>query len=195
MTTAITRGGLTIKAPISDAYQQILTEPACQFVSELVQLFRPRLKALLAARAERQAQFDAGALPDFLPETQAIRDGAWQVAPLPADLLDRRVEITGPVDRKMIINALNADVKVFMADFEDSQTPSWDGVIEGQINLRDANLGTISYTDPQSGKHYALKDKPALLIARVRGLHLWEKHIELDGEQIPGSILDFALYF
>lgn len=195
MTTAITRGGLTIKAPISDAYQQILTEPACQFVSELVQLFRPRLKALLAARAERQAQFDAGALPDFLPETQAIRDGAWQVAPLPADLLDRRVEITGPVDRKMIINALNADVKVFMADFEDSQTPSWDGVIEGQINLRDANLGTISYTDPQSGKHYALKDNPALLIARVRGLHLWEKHIELDGEQIPGSILDFALYF
>ena len=195
MTTAITRGGLTIKAPISDAYQQILTEPACQFVSELVQLFRPRLKALLAARAERQAQFDAGALPDFLPETQAIRDGAWQVAPLPADLLDRRVEITGPVDRKMIINALNADVKVFMADFEDSQTPSWDGVIEGQINLRDANLGTISYTDPQSGKHYALQDNPALLIARVRGLHLWEKHIELDGEQIPGSILDFALYF
>lgn len=188
-------GGLTIKGAMPEAYQQILTEPAAQFVTELVRAFRPQLTSLLAARKTRQAQFDAGALPDFLAETAAIRAADWQVAPLPTDLQDRRVEITGPVDRKMIINALNADVKVFMADFEDSQTPSWEGVIEGQINLRDANLGTISYTDPQSGKHYALQPNPALLIARVRGLHLWEKHIEVDGEQIPGGILDFALYF
>ncbi len=188
-------GALTIKGVLTAEYQQILTPAACEFVTELVRAFRPQLKVLLAARQQRQVQFDAGALPDFLPETAAIREADWQVAALPADLQDRRVEITGPVDRKMIINALNADVKVFMADFEDSQTPSWDGLIEGQINLRDANLGTISYTDPQSGKHYALKEQPALLIARVRGLHLWEKHIELDGEQIPGGLLDFALYF
>lgn len=191
----VTSGGLTINGNVLPEYQQILTSPACEFVAELVRAFRPQLKDLLSARKQRQAQFDAGSLPDFLPETLAIRQADWQVAALPTDLQDRRVEITGPVDRKMIINALNADVKVFMADFEDSQTPSWDGVIEGQINLRDANLGTISYTDPQSGKHYALKDNPALLIARVRGLHLWEKHIELDGEQIPGGLLDFALYF
>lgn len=196
MTAATTTcGALTIKGAMPAAYQQILTEEAAEFIAELVRAFRPQLKELLQARQRWQAQFDAGALPDFLPQTAAIRQGDWQVAALPKDLQDRRVEITGPVDRKMIINALNADVKVFMADFEDSQTPSWDGVIEGQINLRDANLGTISYTDPQSGKHYALNDNPALLIARVRGLHLWEKHIELDGEQVPGGIVDFALYF
>lgn len=196
MTAATTNyNGLTVQGALPPAYQQILTPAACELIAELVRAFRPQLVRLLAARQARQAQFDAGALPDFLPETAAIRAGQWQVAALPADLQDRRVEITGPVDRKMIINALNADVKVFMADFEDSQTPSWDGVIEGQINLRDANLGTISYTDPQSGKHYALKDNPALLIARVRGLHLWEKHILVDDEQIPGGLLDFALYF
>lgn len=195
MTEPVSTGGLVFRRELTPAYQQIFTEPACEFIAQLVRAFRPELKQLLASRQQRQARFDAGALPDFLPETAAIRAGTWQVAALPHDLQDRRVEITGPVDRKMIINALNADVKVFMADFEDSQAPSWDGLIEGQINLRDANLGTISYTDPQSGKHYALHDKPALLIARVRGLHLWEKHVELDGEQIPGGLLDFALYF
>ncbi|MDP4944491.1 MAG: malate synthase A [Alishewanella sp.] len=195
MAAVTTCGALTIKGAMPEAYQEILTPAACEFVAELAQLFRPPLKALLSARQQRQAKYDAGALPDFLAETAAIRQGDWQVAALPADLQDRRVEITGPVERKMIINALNADVKVFMADFEDSQTPSWDGMLEGQINLRDANLGTISYTDPQSGKHYALKEHPALLIARVRGLHLWEKHIELAGEPIPGGLVDFALYF
>ncbi|MCB5227208.1 malate synthase A [Alishewanella sp. 16-MA] len=195
MAAVTTCGALTIKGAMPEAYQEILTPAACEFVAELAQLFRPPLKELLSARQQRQAKYDAGALPDFLAETAAIRHGDWQVAALPADLQDRRVEITGPVERKMIINALNADVKVFMADFEDSQTPSWDGMVEGQINLRDANLGTISYTDPQSGKHYALKEHPALLIARVRGLHLWEKHIELAGEPIPGGLVDFALYF
>ncbi|GGW53929.1 malate synthase A [Alishewanella tabrizica] len=194
-TATVSCGALTIKGILKAEYQQILTPEATHFVAELVARFRPQLQDLLAARQERQAHFDGGALPDFLPETAAIRAGDWHVAALPHDLQDRRVEITGPVDRKMIINALNADVKVFMADFEDSQTPSWDGLIEGQINLRDANLGTISHTDPQSGKHYALNKQSTLLIARVRGLHLWEKHVELDGEQIPGSLFDFALYF
>lgn len=195
MTTSISRAGLSINAPLNADYDTILTEQACALLVALTREFRPRLKALLAARQTIQQQYDAGALPDFLPQTANIRQSDWRVAPIPADLQDRRVEITGPVDRKMIINALNADVKVFMADFEDSQAPSWAGVIEGQINLRDANLGTISYTDPQSGKHYALKDNPALLIARVRGLHLWEKHLLVDGEQVPGSLVDFALYF
>ncbi|MDX3775706.1 malate synthase A [Chromatiaceae bacterium AAb-1] len=189
------RSGLTIKAPLTAEYNEILTEQACSFLTELVRAFRPRLVQLLKLREETQQRYDKGALPDFIPETAHIRNSQWQVAALPADLQDRRVEITGPVDRKMIINALNADVKVFMADFEDSQAPSWQGVIEGQINLRDANSGTISYTDSQSGKSYVLKEKTALLIARVRGLHLWEKHIEVDGEPIPGSLMDFALYF
>lgn len=195
MTTTTEKAGLTIKAPLSKEFHEILTEPASAFLVELVKKFRPRLKALLTEREKTQARYDNGALPDFLSETANIRRADWQVAALPDDLQDRRVEITGPVDRKMIINALNADVKVFMADFEDSQAPSWQGVIEGQINLRDANTGSISYTDPQNGKHYALNDHPALLIARVRGLHLWEKHLEVDGEQVPGSLVDFALYF
>lgn len=195
MTTPTVRAGLTIAAPTNSEYDSILTEQACSLLVELTREFRPRLQQLLAERKLAQQRYDAGALPDFLPQTQHIRQSDWQVAAIPADLQDRRVEITGPVDRKMIINALNADVKVFMADFEDSQAPSWSGVIEGQINLRDANLGSISYTDPQSGKHYALKDKPALLIARVRGLHLWEKHLLVDGEPIPGGLMDFALYF
>ncbi|WP_215395641.1 malate synthase A [Rheinheimera oceanensis] len=195
MTTSISRAGLSINAPLNADYDTILTEQACALLAALTREFRPRLKELLAARQTTQQRYDAGALPDFLPQTANIRQSDWRIAPIPADLRDRRVEITGPVDRKMIINALNADVKVFMADFEDSQAPSWAGVIEGQINLRDANLGTISYTDPQSGKHYALKDNPALLIARVRGLHLWEKHLLVDGEQVPGALVDFALYF
>ncbi|MBZ9612882.1 malate synthase A [Rheinheimera maricola] len=195
MTTSISRAGLTINAPLHDGYDTILTEQACALLAELTREFRPRLKALLAERQTTQQRYDGGGLPDFLPQTANIRQSDWQVAAIPADLQDRRVEITGPVDRKMIINALNADVKVFMADFEDSQAPSWTGVIEGQINLRDANLGTISYTDAQSGKHYALQDNPALLIARVRGLHLWEKHLLVDGEHIPGGLMDFALYF
>lgn len=186
---------LEIRGEIQPGFEQILTPEACQFLVALVREFRPRLKALLAQRQVVQARYDGGELPDFLSETAAIRAGNWKVAAIPADLQDRRVEITGPVDRKMIINALNADVKVFMADFEDSHAPSWAGVIEGQINLRDANLGTISYADPASGKQYALRDDPALLIARVRGLHLWERHLWVDGEQIPGSLVDFGLYF
>ncbi|MDP4537822.1 malate synthase A [Alkalimonas collagenimarina] len=193
--TTTQRQQLAILAPIDSTAEQVFTEDACALITELTREFRPRLQQLLAARQQAQARFDAGALPDFLPETKNIRNSDWQVAAIPADLQDRRVEITGPVDRKMVINALNANVKVFMADFEDAQSPTWQGVVEGQLNLRDANLGTISYTDPNSGKHYALNDDPALLIARVRGLHLWEKHLEVDGEQVPGALMDFALYF
>ena len=192
---SIERAGLQIVGPMTAEYDSVLTTEACAFLVALVREFRPRLQDLLAARKARQAQFDAGALPDFLTETQAIRQSDWRVADIPHDLQDRRVEITGPVERKMIINALNADVKVFMADFEDAQAPSWQGVMDGQINLRDANAGTISYTDAHSGKQYQLKSDPALLIARVRGLHLPEQHLLVDGSIVPGSLMDFALYF
>lgn len=186
--------GLQITAPVSSAFREILSDEALAFIAELAEEFRPRLEALLAERESRQARFDDGELPDFLPDTQDIRDGDWTIAGIPDDLLDRRVEITGPVDRKMIINALNADVKVFMADFEDSLSPTWDNVIQGQINLRDANLRTIEFTNPANGKEYKLKDEPALLIARVRGLHLPEKHILYKGKPVPGSLIDFGLY-
>ncbi len=186
---------LQINGELRPEYEAIFTAPACEFLVGLVREFKPRLEQLLKTRIEKQQRFDAGALPDFLTDTAAIRDGDWKVADIPEDLQDRRVEITGPVDRKMIINALNADVKVFMADFEDSHSPTWDGVVEGQINLRDANLGTIEFTDPKSGKFYKLNDNPAMLLARVRGLHLMEKHLLVDGEIIPGSLVDFAMYF
>ncbi|WNO62038.1 malate synthase A [Rheinheimera sp. MMS21-TC3] len=195
MTTNTIRAGLSINADLTAEYEQILTETACALLVELTREFRSRLQQLLTQRQQTQQYYDNGGLPDFLPETINIRQSDWQVAAIPTDLRDRRVEITGPVDRKMIINALNADVKVFMADFEDSQAPTWQGLIDGQINLRDANLGTISYTDDNTGKYYTLKPDPALLIARVRGLHLWEKHLFVDGEQVPGCIVDFALYF
>ncbi|MCL2308799.1 MAG: malate synthase A [Proteobacteria bacterium] len=188
--------GLILAAPIrSVAEKEVLTEDALAFLSELVKRFAPTRDALLAERRVWQAKIDAGALPDFLPETASIRNGDWKIRGVPDDLMDRRVEITGPVDRKMVINALNANVKVFMADFEDSLAPAWDKVMEGQMNLRDAVNGTITYTDPQSGKHYSLKEKPAVLMCRVRGLHLPEKHVLWQGAPIPGGLFDFALYF
>lgn len=186
--------GLEINGPITPAFSDILTPDALAFVSSLCDRFANDLEPLLAARKTWQARIDAGALPDFLPETQSIRDGDWRVAKLPDDLLDRRVEITGPVDRKMVINALNAPVKCFMADFEDSQSPTWEGMIQGQINLRDAVNGTIEFVSPE-GKEYRLKDKTAVLIARVRGLHLPESHVLFNGKAIPGCLLDFGLYF
>lgn len=189
------RGGLTIAAPLNPAYDSILTEAACQYLVALVRQFRGPLKALLAERLARQARFDAGELPDFDPQTANIREAEWGIAGIPHDLLDRRVEITGPVERKMIINALNAPVKVYMSCFEDATAPTWQNMVEGQINLRDANLGTISYTSPDNGKRYELGPNPAVLIARPRGLHLPEKHLLVDGEPIPGCLMDFGLYF
>jgi malate synthase len=149
---------------------------------------------LLVARAARQAALDAGARPDFLAETLAVREAEWKVAPLPADLLDRRVEITGPVDRKMIINALNSGAKVFMADFEDSTTPTWDNLLEGQLNLHDAVTRTITYSDAATGKSYKLAERPAVLFVRARGWHLDERHVMVDGEAMSGSLFDFGLY-
>lgn len=184
-----------IDAPLTDAYREILSSEALEFVVALQRKFNKRRKELLAKRAVRQAEINNGKLPDFLPETKEIREGDWKCAPQPKDLLDRRVEITGPVDRKMVINALNSGAKMFMADFEDSNSPKWENNIEGQINLRDANLGTIEFTNPKNGKEYKLKDNVATLLVRPRGWHLLEKHITVDGEAMSGSLLDFGLYF
>lgn len=175
--------------------QKVLTPGALAFLIALHQQFNDRRKDLLARRQERQKALDKGRLPDFLPETRSIREGDWQVAPLPPDLLDRRVEITGPIDRKMIINALNSGAKVFMADFEDSNTPSWRNNMEGHINLMDAIEGCITYEHPITGKRYQLKEKIAVLMVRPRGWHLEEKHLHFRGEKMSGSLTDFGLYF
>ena len=191
---ATTTEELAFSQPFGEQERQILTPEAVEFLSELVTRFTPRRNKLLAARIQQQQEIDDGKLPDFISETASIRNSEWQIRGIPQDLLDRRVEITGPVERKMVINALNANVKVFMADFEDSLAPNWGKVIDGQINLRDAVNGTISYTN-EAGKIYQLKPDPAVLVCRVRGLHLPEKHVTCRGEAIPGSLFDFALYF
>ena len=187
--------GVEMIGATKDGFEQILTREAVEFIVGLERMFGKERKRLLAARAERQKRLDAGEKPDFLPETQDIRDREWTVAPLPNDLLDRRVEITGPVDRKMVINALNCGANVFMADFEDATTPTWSNLVEGQINLRDAVRRAITYTDPASGKHYQLADKTAVLLVRPRGWHLPEKHVLVDGEPMSASLFDFGLYF
>jgi malate synthase len=195
MTSSIENGTLRVCGPMIAGAAEILSKEALDLLATFVRLFGARRDALLRARAERQRRFDAGALPDFLPETRGVRESAWTIRGVPPDLLDRRVEITGPPDRKMVINALNAPVKAFMADFEDSLAPTWNNVIEGQINLRDANARTISYDDPATGKHYALTGTPCVLIARMRGLHLPEAHVLYEGQPIPGALFDFILYF
>ncbi len=172
----------------------ILNPEALAFVGSLVRRFGPGRMELLAKRRERQARYDQGELPSFLAETRAIRDGDWKVAAPPSTLQKRVVEITGPVDRKMIINALNSDADVFMADFEDSSAPAWDVVIGGQINLLDAVEGSIEFVDEARGKHYQLQDDPAILFVRPRGLHLIEAHLELDAEPVPASLVDFGLF-
>ncbi len=187
--------GVEIKGAANPGYDEILTPEALAFIVDLERRFGPERLRLLALRQERQKRLDAGDRPDFLPETQHIREGDWTIAPLPADLQDRRVEITGPVDRKMIINALNSGARVFMADFEDSSTPTWTNCLDGQLNLRDANRRTIAFTDPTSGKSYALGEKPAVLKVRPRGWHLPEAHVLVDGAPMSGSLFDFGLYF
>jgi malate synthase len=181
--------------PAVAAEARVLTAEALAFVAALASEFRPRLDELLARRRDVQARLDAGQKFDFLAETKSIRDGDWTVAETPKDLRDRRVEITGPVDRKMIINALNSGANVFMADFEDATSPTWSNLIEGQANLIDATRRQIAFTDDKSGKAYALGDKIATLLVRPRGLHLPEKHASLDGAPIPGSFFDFGLHF
>src|SRR5579885_1978972 len=186
--------GIEITEPVTPEFAEILSPDALRFVATLVRAFRDRREELLQRRARRQAELDAGNLPDFLPETEHIRNSEWTIAPVPPDLQDRRVEITGPVERKMIINALNSGAKVFMADFEDAFSPTWEGTIQGQINVRDAVNRTISYLSPE-GKQYRLNEKTAVLLVRPRGWHLLEKHVEIDGKPVSGGIFDFALYF
>jgi malate synthase len=185
--------GVEITGRITPEYAEILSSEALAFIAQLHREFESRRQALLARRAARQKEFDAGVLPDFLPETKSIREIEWTIADQPQDLLDRRVEITGPTDRKMVINALNSGASTFMADFEDANCPTWANLVEGQINLRDAVRRTISFE--QGGKQYKLSDRPAVLIPRPRGWHLDEKHVRIDGKPIAGAIFDFGLFF
>jgi len=187
--------GVEILASGNAGQDRVLTPDALQFIVDLQRRFNGRRVELLAARAERQKRLDAGEKPDFLKETRNIRESKWTVAPIPADLQDRRVEITGPVDRKMIINALNSGAKVFMADFEDSNTPTWANQIEGQLNLMDAVRRKITYSDPTTGKDYKLNARTAVLLVRPRGWHLEERHVLVDGQPMSGSLFDFGLYF
>ena len=187
--------GVDITGDTHSDYDSILTADAISFLADLARRFTARRDDLLQAREKRQTAIDDGALPDFLPETAAIRDDpSWRVAPVPADLQDRRVEITGPTDRKMVINALNCGAKVFMADFEDANAPSWDNMIRGQINLRDAVDRSITFTNPD-GRFYQLNEQTAALLVRPRGWHLDESHFRVDGVAIPGGLFDFGLYF
>lgn len=190
-----TRPAVQLKGGAVSRAEEVLTPDALAFLAELHHRFNDRRLELLALREERQTRFDSGASPDFLAETKTVRDGDWKVAPIPADLLDRRVEITGPVDRKMIINALNSGARVFMADFEDATSPTWSNIVEGQVNLKDRWAGQLGFTDPTSGKSYALKDKVATLLVRPRGWHLSEAHAVVGGEEMSGSLFDFGLYF
>jgi len=182
-----------VAGALNPHYAQILTPQALAFVAQLHRGFEARRRELLERRALRQREFDSGKRPDFLAETRALRESEWTVAPQPADLLDRRVEITGPTDRKMIINALNSGASTFMADFEDANCPTWANMVEGQINLRDAVRRTITFE--QAGKRYRLAEKTAVLIVRPRGWHLPERHLLVDGEPVAGAIVDFGLYF
>jgi malate synthase len=186
--------GLEIHAPVSGRMEEVLTPDALEFVAGLHREFEPTRQELLARRAERRAELDAGGTLDFLEETREIREGDWSVAPAPKDLQDRRVEITGPTQRKMVINALNSGARGFMADFEDSNSPTWQNMIEGHVNLSDAIEGTIEFTQ-DDGKEYKLNDELATLLVRPRGWHLSEQHLTVDGEPIAGALVDFGLYF
>lgn len=185
--------GLDVRGSLQPGYETILTPAALAFVVDLTRRFTDRVTHLLDARELLQRRLDGGALPDFLPETAEIRRSQWRVTSVPADLQDRRVEITGPTDRKMIINALNSGAKVFMADCEDSLAPTWDNVVQGQINLRDAVTRQIAFENPD-GKQYRLNPQVATLIVRPRGWHLYEKHLYVDGKPVPGAFVDFGLY-
>ncbi len=186
--------GVEIKGRYTPEFAEVLSEEALTFLVALHEKFNAKRLDLLAKRVERQKGFDAGNFPKFLEETKEVRDSDWVAAPLPEALLDRRVEITGPVDRKMVINALNSGAKMFMADFEDANSPTWENNMNGQINLTDAVNRTISFVDERKGKSYQLKEEIATLLVRPRGLHLDEKHILVNGERMSGSLVDFGLY-
>ncbi|MCJ9430584.1 malate synthase A [Kordiimonas marina] len=194
ITKPVEADGLVVTGHDVPRMAEILTDEALAFVAEVEHRFGSRRRKLVAARTQVQARFDGGDFPQFLPETAEIRAADWKVRPAPSALLDRRVEITGPVDRKMVINALNSGANCFMADFEDSSTPTWANMIAGQVNLRDAVMGTIAYENPESGKQYKLADKTAVLLVRPRGLHMEEKHVYLDGVPVSAGFFDFALF-
>jgi malate synthase len=194
MNTALAPTGVEIKGPVIGDHTEILKRDAIEFLAELARKFEDRRLELLERRIVRQRELSEGAIPNFLPETKGIRESDWTVAPIPNDLLDRRVEITGPVERKMVINALNSGANVFMADFEDSNTPTWENNLQGQINLRDAVTRNISFTSTE-GKKYQLAERTATLFVRPRGWHLVEKGLLVDGNPISGSLFDFGLFF
>lgn len=185
---------LEITGSVNPAHAHILSDDALAFVADLESNFGDRRETLLNARVDRQAAFNAGALPDFLPETQHIRDSEWKILGTPDNLKDRRVEITGPVDRKMMINAFNSGANVFMADFEDASSPKWDNMLSGQVNMYDYARGTLAYTDPKSGKNYTMAEKTAVLKVRPRGWHMLEAHAKLDGQPVSAGLFDFGLY-
>jgi malate synthase len=185
---------VTITGRLEPAEDRVLTPGALRFLAELSRRFSTRIDALLEARQQRQTRFDSGERPDFLPETRSIREASWRIAPVPAELEDRRVEITGPVERKMIINALNSGASAFMADFEDSTSPTWHNLLEGQAHLMDAVRRTLRFEAPDSGKIYELVARPAILFIRPRGLHLREEHVATEGRPMPGALFDFGLY-
>ena len=186
--------GVEVLGSINPDWAPVLTPEALAFLASLARVFEGRRRQLMARRLACQSELFNGRLPDFLPETRDVRAGNWRVAPIPADLQDRRVEITGPVDRKMVINAMNSGAKIYMADFEDSHTPTWRNNLEGQLNLRDAVRRTIEFTSPE-GKRYALNPTVATLVVRPRGWHLVEKHLTVDGAPIAGALFDFGLFF
>src|SRR5437764_2387207 len=185
---------LQLLGPVRPGYEQVLTSEALAFVGGLERAFGARRRQLLEARAERRARLRAGELLGFLPETAEVRDGSWSVAPAPADMQQRWVEITGPTERKMTINALNSGADGFMADFEDANAPTWRNMVEGHLNLRDAIEGSITYAG-SDGRHYELSDDPATLLVRPRGWHLPERHLLVDSEPVAGALFDFGLYF
>ncbi len=193
-TKAASGSGVRVTGPVTPEFAAILTPEAVDFVAALHRAFSDRRDQLLEQRRRRQAEIHAGRMPDFLSESKSVREGTWRVAPVPKEIEDRRVEITGPVDRKMVINALNSGAKVFMADFEDSHSPTWDATIQGQINLYDAVRRRISYVSAE-GKNYKLNERTAVLFVRPRGWHLPEKHVLVDGRPIIGGLFDFGLYF
>jgi malate synthase len=189
-----TNPAIAVNGALKPRFDEILSGEALAFLADLHTQFDARRRELLGVRAERQKRFNAGETPDFLAETKHIRDGDWKVGPIPADLMDRRVEITGPTDRKMVVNALNCGAKVFMTDFEDANSPTWTNCVEGQINLKDRWDGKLDFTDAVTGKAYALKPNPAVLVVRPRGWHLLEEHVTVEGEPMAGGLFDFGLY-
>ncbi len=186
---------IVVSGAMRSRYNEVINPAALEFLAGLHRNFEKRRRELMQRRADRQHRFNAGELPDFLAETKKIREQGWKIGPVPKDLRDRRVEITGPVDRKMVVNALNSGAQVYMADFEDACSPSWDNLIEGQLNLKDRWAGKLAFTDPKNKKQYKLNDKVATLIVRPRGWHLTEDHVTVDGAPISGGLFDFGLYF